>query len=42
MAYDLYQQVTDSIIASLEAGSPAWRKPWTGEGKAAQMPLRGN
>ncbi|MFG6084175.1 ArdC family protein [Paracoccus litorisediminis] len=42
MAFDLYQQVTDSIIASLAAGSPAWRKPWTGERKAAQMPLRGN
>lgn len=42
MAFDLYQHVTDSIIASIEAGTPAWRKPWTGEGRAAQMPLRAN
>jgi len=32
MAFDLYQQVTDSIIASIEAGTPAWRQPWAGEG----------
>ena len=42
MAFDLYQQVTDSIIASIEAGTPAWRQPWVGEGVAAQMPLRAN
>jgi len=42
MAFDLYQQVTDSIIASVEAGTPAWRQPWAGEGGAAQMPLRAN
>jgi antirestriction protein ArdC len=25
---DLYQDVTDRIIAALEAGLPPWRKPW--------------
>ncbi|MEH4661084.1 ArdC family protein [Phytobacter diazotrophicus] len=25
---DLYQQVTDRIIASLEKGVPPWRRPW--------------
>ena len=29
--FDLYAHVTDSIIASIEAGTPAWRKPWTGD-----------
>src|SRR5690348_14853125 len=26
---DLYQQVTDRIVASLEAGTPAWIRPWS-------------
>jgi antirestriction protein ArdC len=25
---DLYQEVTDRIIAALEAGTPPWRRPW--------------
>ena len=25
---DLYQEVTDKIIAALEAGTPPWRRPW--------------
>jgi len=25
---DIYQQVTDRIVASLEAGTVPWRKPW--------------
>jgi antirestriction protein ArdC len=25
---DYYQEVTDRIIAALEAGTPPWRKPW--------------
>lgn len=25
---DLYQQVTDKIIAALEKGTPPWRRPW--------------
>lgn len=27
---DLYQSVTDQIIASLEAGTPPWIRPWNG------------
>lgn len=40
--FDLYAHVTDSIIASIEAGTPAWRKPWTGEKGGAPFPLRSN
>lgn len=40
--FDLYQHVTDQIIASLEAGTPAWRKPWTGDKGAAPFPRRAN
>ena len=25
---DHYQDVTDRIIAALEAGTPPWRRPW--------------
>ncbi|MFW5393506.1 zincin-like metallopeptidase domain-containing protein [Yersinia sp. 2544 StPb PI] len=32
---DLYQQVTDKIVAALENGTPPWRKPW----RAAQKPV---
>ena len=32
---DVYEQVTDQVIAALEAGVAPWRKPWTGE----DMPL---
>ena len=42
MAFDLYQHVTDAIIASIEAGTPAWRKPWTGEVGGAAFPRRAN
>ena len=28
MAFDLYQQITDKIIAELEKGCVPWRKPW--------------
>lgn len=31
---DLYQQVTDRIIAMLEEGTPPWRKTWGGYGLA--------
>ena len=41
-SFDLYQHVTDSIIASIESGTPAWRKPWTGEKGGAPFPLRSN
>jgi antirestriction protein ArdC len=40
--FDLYAHVTDSIVASIEAGTPAWRKPWTGEKGGAPFPLRSN
>lgn len=40
--FDLYQHVTDQIIASMEAGTPAWRKPWTGDKGAAPFPRRAN
>ena len=26
---DLYQDVTDRIVAMIEAGAAPWRKPWT-------------
>ena len=42
MAFDLYQHVTDTIIASIEAGTPAWRKPWTGNAGGAIFPRRAN
>lgn len=40
--FDLYAHVTDSIIASIEAGTPAWRKLWTGDKGGAPFPLRSN
>ncbi|SDL76531.1 ArdC family protein [Paracoccus chinensis] len=42
MVFDLYQHVTDTIIASLEAGTPAWRKPWTGDAGGTAFPRRAN
>lgn len=38
---DIHQHVTNTIIAQMEAGTPPWRKPWTGGGGAA-LPLRHN
>ena len=29
---DLFQEVTDSIIAQLEQGAAPWVKPWQGDG----------
>ena len=40
--FDLYETVTNEIIASIEAGTPAWRQPWTGEKAGAPFPLRSN
>lgn len=40
--FDLYQHVTDQIIASMEVGVPAWRKPWTGDKGGALFPRRAN
>ena len=36
---DHYQEVTDRIIAALEAGTPPWRRPWDPD-KAAALPCR--
>lgn len=45
MPYDIYQTITDSLIAKLEAGALPWVKPWATmahTGKANGMPLRHN
>jgi len=39
--FDLYDHVTNQIITALEAGTPPWRKPWTG-GQRVAFPLRSN
>ena len=39
---DIHQHVTDTIIAQIEAGTPPWRKPWTGGKGGAAFPLRHN
>ena len=39
---NLYQQVTDQIIAAIEEGCPPWQKPWTGSRNGAALPLRHN
>ena len=40
--FDLYDHVTNSIIAAMEAGTAPWRKPWTGKAAGACFPLRSN
>ena len=32
---NVYQMVTDRIIAELEKGIIPWKKPWTGKGAGA-------
>jgi antirestriction protein ArdC len=39
---DIHQHVTDTIIAQIEAGTPPWRKPWTGGAVGACLPVRHN
>lgn len=39
--FDVYAHVTDTIIAEIEAGTPPWRKPWTGSASGIALP-RGN
>ena len=41
---DLYQTITDQIIAELEKGTAPWRKPWSAEHLAGKVsrPLRHN
>lgn len=36
--FDVYQTVTNQIVASIEAGTPAWRQPWTGSKGGAPFP----
>ena len=38
--FNIYDQVTQTIIAQIEAGSVPWRKPWTGSKAGFGMPLR--
>ncbi len=38
MSIDLYQSVTDTIVASLESGAVPWVRPWTAIGKHGGMP----
>ncbi|MDP0930048.1 zincin-like metallopeptidase domain-containing protein [Paracoccus onubensis] len=40
--FDIKQHVTDTIIVQIEAGTPPWRKPWTGDLSGASFPLRHN
>lgn len=40
--FDIKQHVTDTIIAEIEAGTPPWRKPWTGDAPGVSLPLRHN
>lgn len=40
--FDIKQHVTDTIIEQIEAGTPPWRKPWTGGMLSASFPLRHN
>ena len=37
--FNIYQHVTDTILAELEAGTVPWRKPWSGGG-GLSMPVR--
>ncbi len=40
--FDVYAHVTDTIIAEIEAGTPPWRKPWTGSATGIALPIRHN
>ena len=40
--FDVYAHVTDTIIAEIEAGTPPWRKPWTGSTSGIALPTRYN
>jgi antirestriction protein ArdC len=37
MKTDLYQRVTDQIVASLEQGVRPWMKPWSAEHVAGRI-----
>ena len=38
--FNIYDHVTQTIIAQIEAGTVPWRKPWTGSKAGFAMPLR--
>ncbi len=40
--FDIRAEVTGKIIAAIEAGTPPWRRPWTGATTACAFPLRSN
>lgn len=44
MKQDIYQLITDRIVADLEMGVRPWHKPWSGDHAAGRisMPLRAN
>src|SRR5712672_126953 len=44
MKTDIYQRVTDTIVAELEKGARPWLRPWNAEHAAGRItrPLRGN
>lgn len=39
---DIYQTITDKIIADLERNVRPWHRPWTGGKAASSRPLRAN
>ena len=44
MRTDVYQKITDQIVAALETGVRPWHQPWNAEHSAGRItrPLRGN
>jgi len=38
--FNIYNYVTDTIVAALEAGTVPWRQCWTGESLGVPLPLR--
>ncbi len=38
--FDIRESVTQKIISTIEAGTPPWRKPWTGSTAGAAFPIR--
>ena len=40
--FDPRVEISNKIIAAIEAGTPPWRKPWTGGQSGAAFPLRSN
>jgi len=40
--FDIHAEITNKIIEAIKAGTPPWRKPWTGSESGAAFPLRSN